>query len=411
MAREDSVEISRDNFIVLCLGGYLLSLAYGVTFLIPLMVGTRGGDEAFAGAIISTATVSTVSSIVFSGHLSDVLGLTKSIVMSAFLLALSMLGFFMSRDLGYDLLLYGFLLGVGWGIFYALMPIVVAVVIKPARRIHFMALLSGCMMAGIGTGPIVGWFVSFLLLPIESAFMVAGICSLTGGALCFYLDHRFRKNNNVIHQVRRISLGAVRRIFFSNAIFPIVMVGLGGGIFGSLSSFQTTYAQTFGFDYVLFFVGFMLAAIGSRLGLAGYVVKRDPFLSSFFLASMIVLSLGMFIVLTDDVFLYVLSAVVLGVGYGLTYSVINGLAANEAPEGLMPQSLLLFGLSYCMGVFGFPLVAGWIIVRAGVIAMLYALLVVALLNCLIVVFRLWQQRAKRICKRTRKRTRKRTGLG
>ena len=395
ITREGSVASSRGNFALLSLGGYLLAISYGVTFLIPLLVEGRGGDESLAGAIISMATLGTLLFVTFSGHLADLLGLSKSVALSAFFLALSMLGFFLSSSLGFDLLLYGFLLGVGWGIFYALMPIVVAFVIEPARRIHFMALMSGCMMAGIGTGPLVGRLAGFLLLPVESAFLVAGVCSLTGGVLCFCADRRFRKGNNVIPQVKRISARAFRKIACSNAVFPIVMVGLGGCIFGSLSSFQTTYAQTFGFDYALFFVGFMLAAIGSRLLLAGYVVSYNPFVSSFFLTSLIVLSLLMFIVLTDDVFLYVLAAVVLGVGYGLTYSVINGLAANEAPEGLMPQSLLLFGLSYCTGVFGFPLVAGEIIVRAGVIAMLYALLVVALLNCSIAVFRLWQQRAKR----------------
>ena len=388
----DSIEVSRGNFILLCFGGYLLSITYGVTFLIPLMVGERGGDEAFAGAIIATATISTVSSVVLSGHLADMLGLVRSVVVSAFFLALSMLGFFFSRGLGYDLLVYGFLLGVGWGIVYVLAPIVVAAIVKPARRIHFMALLSGCMMAGIGTGPLVGRLVSFFNLPIESAFLAAAAFGLTGSTLCFCLDRQLRKNRNIVPQVTRLSTRTFVRVVRSNSIFPIIMVGLGGCIFGGLSSFQTTYAQTFGFDYALYFVGFMLAAIGSRLLLVRYIVGYSPFWSSFFLTSMIVVSLLMFAVFTDSAFLYVLSAVVLGVSYGLTYSVINGLAANEAPEGLMPQALLLFGLSYCVGVFGFPLLAGGIIVRAGVIAMLYILLVVGLLNTGIAVFRVWQQR-------------------
>ncbi len=62
---------------------------------------------------------------------------------------------------------------------------------------------------------------------------------------------------------------------------------------------------------------------------------------------------------------YLVAAVLLGIGYGLTYSVINGLAANEAPSGKTAQSLVLFSLSYFMGVFGFPLLAGTIIVSHG----------------------------------------------
>ena len=114
------------------------------------------------------------------------------------------------------------------------------------------------------------------------------------------------------------------------------------------------------------------------------------------LVSLILLSILMFITLTDDVLWYFVSAVVLGIGYGLTYVLIKGLAANEAPEELMPQSLLLFGLSYFLGVFGFPLVAGVLIVWGGVLAMLYSLLVLALLDVSIAVFCLWQQRRRRI---------------
>ena len=116
------------------------------------------------------------------------------------------------------------------------------------------------------------------------------------------------------------------------------------------------------------------------------------------LTSLIVLSLLMFIFLTDSALWYLVSAGVLGVGYGLTYVVIKGWAANEAPEGLMPQALLLFGLSYFLGVFGFPLVAGVLIVWGGVLAMLYVLLALALLDASIAVFGIWgiwQQRARR----------------
>ncbi|MNH24807.1 hypothetical protein D3C79_847590 [compost metagenome] len=68
----------------------------------------------------------------------------------------------------------------------------------------------------------------------------------------------------------------------------------------------------------------------------------------------------------------------LGVGYGLNYSVINGLAANEAPAGLTAQALLLFSLSYFIGVFGFPYVASQLITQLGINAMMLSIEGVAL---------------------------------
>jgi hypothetical protein len=93
---------------------------------------------------------------------------------------------------------------------------------------------------------------------------------------------------------------------------------------------------------------------------------------------------------------YLLAAALLGVGYGLNYSVINGLAANQAPLGHTPQALLLFSLAYFLGVFGFPWLAGNLIVSGGTEAMFGALLVIALLNWLVSLGRLlgrWRARA------------------
>ena len=122
------------------------------------------------------------------------------------------------------------------------------------------------------------------------------------------------------------------------------------------------------------------------------MVKRDPLRASCLLSGLMMGSILMFGFVVDDGLSYVLAAVMLGVGYGLTYSVINGLAANEAPNGTTAQSLLLFSLSYFIGVFGFPLLAGKIIVEQGMATLLYTLLAVAGLNWLITVGRLiWRR--------------------
>lgn len=72
--------------------------------------------------------------------------------------------------------------------------------------------------------------------------------------------------------------------------------------------------------------------------------------------------------------------------------IINGLAANEAPTGQMAQSLVLFSLSYFVGVFGFPLLAGKVIVNYGMPALLYIILVIALCNWSITLARIvWRR--------------------
>ena len=71
---------------------------------------------------------------------------------------------------------------------------------------------------------------------------------------------------------------------------------------------------------------------------------------------------------------------------------INGLVANEAPSGTTSQALLLFSLAYFVGVFGFPWLAGKIIVDYGLSALMLSVLTIAALNWLITVARLIARR-------------------
>ena len=86
----------------------------------------------------------------------------------------------------------------------------------------------------------------------------------------------------------------MRRVLSSKAVFAIIMVGLGGCVFGGLSSFQTSYAAAHNLDYSLFFAGFLSAAITSRLLIAGFVVKRDAYSAACVLSGLMLVSVLMF---------------------------------------------------------------------------------------------------------------------
>ncbi|MFB0705046.1 MFS transporter [Pseudomonas protegens] len=385
--------VSAPLFGLFCLGSYLLSLSYGSTFLLSLLIGSRGGNEHDAGTVISTAMLSTFVAVIGSGHLSDRLGAARSVAVFGCLLAVASLGFALTPGVGPGLLFFGLTLGLGWGVFYTLGPIIVAMLVEPAQRARYFALLSGSMMTGIGSGPLLGRLVSALGYPLTSAFLIAAGASLLGVLIFWRLGGRLRQQaNHLGTSAAGITWAGTAQVLSSRAVWPILMVGLGGCVFGGLSSFQTSYGPSRGVDYSLFFLGFMSAAIASRLLIAGIVVKRDPYRAACLLSGLMLVSILLFLFAVDSSASYLLAAVTLGVGYGLTYSVINGLAANEAPAGCTSQALLLFSLSYFIGVFGFPWLAGRIIVEAGIQALLFTVLGVALLNWLISLGRLGWRR-------------------
>jgi MFS family permease len=346
--------------------------------------------------------LSTFLAVIFSGHLSDRFGAARSIALCGGLLVVSTLGFALAPGFGNALLCFGLTLGLGWGVFYTLGPIIVAMLVEPLQRARYFALLSGSMMTGIGSGPLLGRLATSLGYPVTTAFYIAALASALGAIIFWRLaaSLKARPNQMGTATVSKISVSSARAVLSSRAVFPIIMVGLGGCVFGGLSSFQTSYAALRTLDYSLFFLGFMGAAITGRMLIASIVVKRDPYIASCVLSGLMVVSILMFQFLVGDGFSYLLVAIVLGVGYGLTYSVINGLAANEAPAGSTSQALLLFSLAYFVGVFGFPLLAGKLIVEQGMPALLYTVLAVAVINWLITVGRLaWRgSRAKVVAK-------------
>ncbi|WP_395610998.1 MFS transporter [Pseudomonas sp. B22129] len=383
---------SRKLFVLFCLASFLLSLSYGSTFLLSLLIHTRGGNEHDAGSVISMAMLSTFVAVLVSGHLADWLGAARSIALLGLLLAVACLGFAWVPGFGEGLMLFGLALGLGWGVFYTLGPIIVAMLVEPRHRARHFALLSGSMLSGIGSGPLLGRASSALGLPLTTAFYIAAVASLVGVVMFWRLGVHLKAQADA--PMAKISWAATRQVLSSKAAFAILMVGLGGCVFGGLSSFQTSYAAAHSLDYSLFFLGFLSAAITSRLLIAGFVVRRDAYGAACVLSGLMLLAVGLFAFGVSGGFSYVLAAVTLGVGYGLTYSVINGLVANEAPAGTTSQALLLFSLAYFVGVFGFPLLAGKLIVDHGLPTLLAVVLGVALLNWLITLLRLIHRRGK-----------------
>lgn len=366
------------RFGAFCIASLLLSVSYGSTFLLTLLITSFGGDERYAGQVISVAMISTIAAVLGSGHLTDKWGPARCISLGAGFLAAASMGFAIADSLGPWLMTCALLLGLGWGIFYTLGPIMVAGMIEPARRSHSFALLSGSMLTGIGTGPLAGKLATYFGLPIQTAFFCAAAMAIAGG-LYFWQTGRMAHAHGASTDRAQISMASALKVLTSRAAFSILMVGLGGAIFGGLGSFQTSYASSLGLDYSVFFICFMGAAICCRLLIASWVVKRNPFAASCVLSAIMLIAVIGFGQCVHDSLSYGIAAALLGVGYGLNYSVINGLAANEAPSGLTGQSLLLFSLAYFLGVFGFPFIAGKLIVNGGVNGMLFSIGLIALL--------------------------------
>lgn len=376
--------MKRPFLIALFFGATFLQAGpYGLTFVLPPLFAGFDGSAADVGNTLALTAISTLFIVMFSGHVTERLGRMPTIAWSGGIIALSLLLFATAAGVGVQIYAAGILLGFGWGLFYTLTPVALGQIIAPDERVRFFTLLSVFIMAGFGLAPVMSSWIGHIGLGLHAAFIItAGLC-LISGLIFAVIARPFRQHivaPAAAGQSDELSFGLAVRVMRTRAAAPIWMVGLGASVFAGVTNFQAVYAADSGFDYADYFLTYTITVIACRVLFAEFVGGRNPYGVIALLMVVMATSVGLFLLLGDSGWLYLLAAALFGIGYGVSYPIVKAMAANEAEADLMPQTMQLFGLSYFIGVFGFPFAAGWIIVKASIAALLLVSLGLALVE-------------------------------
>ncbi len=363
--------------------------AYGLTFMLPRLFDGFGADEKTVGAMLMITTVATLLSVYFYGHLSDRVGRVGALSLACISIAATLVFFGVASSVGAMLVIASMLLGWGWGITYALGPVVLTRLVTADERVRYFALNSVFLMAGFGLSPVMASKIEAAGGTVSDAFYItAGLC-LISAALFFLLIRPVRAHsvNPGPEATSRLSIGVVGGIFRSTARIPVIMVFLGASVFAGMNNFQTVFADDRGLNYADFFLYYTITVVIFRIALARFKGGSNPYLTIAVLQYIMAGSVLLFLYLGNNQALYVLFAVLFGIGYGASYPILAAMAANDADEALVPQTLQLFALTYFIGIFGFPLVAGWLIVDVGTGALLVLVIAMVAIEATMAVFR------------------------
>lgn len=358
---------------------FLQAGAYGLTFMLPRLFDSFGASEKTVGAMLLLTTVVTVITVYFSGHLSDLFGRLRTLGIACLAISGSLFLFGSIATVGVALVCASALFGFGWGLTYSLCPIVLTRLVKPSERVQFFALLSIFVMAGFGLAPVLAYALETWGFTVRTPFYVTSVLCLVSAGLFFVLNGPIKMHalNPGPEASSRMTLASIAKVLKSRARLPVIMVFIGASVYAGLNNFQTVFADERGLNYASFFLIYTITVVSFRLVLVKFKGGKNPYLMIAALQLLMCGSVVLFIFSGGNSELYVLVAILFGLGYGASYPILVAMVANDADEELGPQTLQLFALTYFVGIFGFPLVAGWFIVEVGTTPLLVLVAVLA----------------------------------
>lgn len=354
-------------FTLFYLAVFLQAGAYGLTFMLPRLFDAFSANEKVVGVMLFITTISTLIAVYYSGHLADRFGRLRTLGGACFAIAAALAFYGLAQGVGVLLISASILLGAGWGLTYALPPVVLTRLIAAQDRVRYFAILSVAVMTGFGLSPVLASMLENAGFTIADAFYITAALCTVAGLIFFTLTTPIRQLTASKGPEARsnLSLKAIGGIMRSPARLPVIMVCLGASVFAGMNNFQTVFADERGLAYADYFLTYTITVVLFRVALARFKGGRNPYLTIAALQYIMFGSVVLFLFSGANVPLYLSVAILFGIGYGVSYPILAAMAANDADEELLPQTLQFFALTYFIGIFGFPLIAGWLIVEAG----------------------------------------------
>ncbi|WP_189436485.1 MFS transporter [Pseudovibrio japonicus] len=380
-------EIGASNAYLMFIGSLLVATGYGATFVLNRHYKSFGGNELDTGTVLLAAMVGTFASVSIVGWYSRKVGAANLASIGAVFLAIGFLILASSSEVSLIGAIGGCAIGIGWGAFYLAAPMALSQRVTNEGRSYWFMRFAAFQMAGIGFSPFVAeLFLDNLGLSTTEFFYYVSLSCLGASFLLL----AFEKREPLQRDTRAIEpwVKSLPRILASPARFPIVMVALGACVFSGVMTYQSSLVEGTGLFASTFFLTYAVTVVFARWTLAE-LISRLPS-SGTVPALLVAMVLGTTLIFWFEfgVAAQVLAAALLGLGYGLVYPLIQAQAVNDISDPADQNAALTwFVFSYFIGVFGFPLLGGWIIVAFGKTALISVVVLLGSIECLFALLR------------------------
>lgn len=360
----------------------LTATGYGATFILNEYYISLGGNELDAGLTLSGSMLGTFIGVAIVGWFSGKIGAARLGSIGALLIALGYVVLATISEISGLSVFSGFLIGVGWGGFFLAAPMALSERISDAERSIWFTKFGAFQMAGIGLSPILADFLTIQIgLSSNDFFLLVAVACVVSSAMLFAFDLFTSRLN--IDKHNKVMTAWVRPIFSiakTSAFNPIIMVMCGACVFSGLMTFQTSLIEGTALLAGYFFGTYAVTVVLSRWVFASVVGRLSVNTASYILISLMIGGILSMFFLKNWGGFQIIGAIALGIGYGLVYPLIQARAVNESSPEHRSAALTWFVLFYFIGIFGFPYIGAWIIVKFGLSLFLASITLLGLIE-------------------------------
>lgn len=365
-----------------------ISTSFGMLLLLPLYVQDLGGSEASFGLVLSAAVIPAVLSLIVLSSHPEALRPQWVLVLAITVFGAGAAATSTVTGGWEPLALVGLLLGTAWAVVYTVMPMAMNEMVTDSGRVTYFGYLTGTQQLGIGAGPVLAGWMSHTSLGFRGTFIVAGlVCAAaavsTVVAAALTPDRR-----------RATSLGPRRRTtteptrtsatLARSPVGPwLLVIALFACLFTTMAQFQTTFANTQGLDYSLFYVAYTIAVIAVRFLVAPWVRRFDQARVIAISITVMLIAVASFLVVGSSPLAYATASAAMGLGYGLALPATQAHVVAVSTDSVAPRVLPIAGLVFQTAILAFPLAVGWIIVQFGYWLLFTVLIAFAIVQALI----------------------------
>jgi MFS family permease len=388
MSSQETPKLYTPSFIAFGFANFFTVSSFGIFFLLPLYIKSRGGSALDIGIVMGVFSLAAVLCRPWISEMIDRIGRKKSYTLGSLIMTAFPLAYLLFRgslSLFYlPLILVRVIHGVGLAICFTAVFTYIADIIPESRLNEGIGIFGVTGLMGMAIGPLIGEII-IERFGFSLFFMTASATASLGLIIHLSLKESFKHGD-------RSASHSFFSLLTKKTIFPVAIIAFIFGIgLAATGNFISPFAKEQGLPFIsLFYICYSSAAVVTRIG-GGRLADRvgeDRIIPY----ALLLTGCGlMVLIFPGGSALLAISGLMSGCGHGFLFPCLNSLILRNEPIEIRGKITGVFTGGIDAGTFAGSIALGYIGELAGFQALFLAAGLILLLGLLIHRFHVIRQ--------------------